>query len=284
MHLHHVPTLIGALAFTSLLAPAHAGGVGIMGTAGVHQENVAFYDEDENQFINSQMVPNYGSGVYIMLGDRDEAEDVAQETFLSLHRHGHRFRSESRFSTFVYQVAANAALNRRRSLGRNRNRTQKLAERQAAGDDLPTAPRDPEDAAHGAELGVHVRKALETLSPPLRMPLVLYDIEGLAYGEIARVLGVAEGTVKSRIHRARQALREQLGGLVEADVERIERHREPLAERLDVGLLTGPTAVERQLLRAALESIEFAKLGVREVPLGDLGQALEPTLLLDVHP
>jgi RNA polymerase sigma-70 factor (ECF subfamily) len=154
-----------------------------------------------------------------MLGNREEAEDVAQETFLSLHRHGHRFRSESRFSTFVYRVAANAALNRRRSLGRTRTRTQKLAERQAAGDHLPSAPRDPEDAAAGSELGGQVRKALESLSPPLRLPLVLYDIEGLAYGEIAEVLGVAEGTVKSRIHRARQALRDQLGGLVGAENE-----------------------------------------------------------------
>ena len=154
-----------------------------------------------------------------MLGNREEAEDVAQETFLSLHRHGHRFRGEARFSTFVYRVAANAALNRRRTLGRNRNRTHKLAERQAAGDDLPTSPRDPEDATSGAELSRHVRSALETLSPPLRMPLVLYDIEGLAYGEIARVMGVAEGTVKSRIHRARLALRAQLQGVLRAQTQ-----------------------------------------------------------------
>jgi RNA polymerase sigma-70 factor (ECF subfamily) len=149
-----------------------------------------------------------------MLGNREEAEDVAQETFLSLHRHGHRFRSESRFSTFVYRVAANAALNRRRSLGRTRARAQKLSHRQAAGDDLPSSPRDPEDAAAGSEIGGRVRTALETLSPPLRLPLVLYDIEGLAYGEIAGILGIAEGTVKSRIHRARQALRNELGELL----------------------------------------------------------------------
>ena len=50
--------------------------------------------------------------LYRMMGNREEAEDVAQEAFLSLHRHGHRFRREARFSTFVYRVAANAALNR----------------------------------------------------------------------------------------------------------------------------------------------------------------------------
>jgi RNA polymerase sigma-70 factor (ECF subfamily) len=149
-----------------------------------------------------------------MMGNREEAEDVAQETFLSLHRHGHRFRGDALFSTFVYRVASNAALNRRRTLGRNRARIQKLAIRQAAGDNLPTAPRNPEDAATGADLSVQVRKAIRALKPSLRLPVVLYDIEGLAYGEIAQVLGVAEGTVKSRIHRARQALRAELEGLL----------------------------------------------------------------------
>ena len=99
---------------------------------------------------------------------------------------------------------------RRRTLGRNRARIKKLAVRQAAGDDLPQGPRDPEDAAIGSELSGVVRQALETLKPSLRLPVVLYDIEGLSYREIADVLGVAEGTVKSRIHRARLALRAQL--------------------------------------------------------------------------
>jgi RNA polymerase sigma-70 factor (ECF subfamily) len=149
-----------------------------------------------------------------MMGSREEAEDVAQETFLSLHRHGHRFRGDARFSTFIYRVASNAALNRRRTLGRNRARIQKLAVRQAAGDDLPVAPRNPEDSAIGRDLSGQVRKALDNLKPSLRLPVVLYDLEGLAYGEIAEVMGVAEGTVKSRIHRARQALRIELKALL----------------------------------------------------------------------
>jgi len=149
-----------------------------------------------------------------MMGSPEEAEDVSQEAFLSLYRHGKRFRSEARFSTFVYRVAANAALNRRRALGRSRARIDKLAVRQAAGDDLPSQPRDPESVTQGHELGEQVQAALATLSPSLRMSIVLYDIEGLSYGEIAQSLGIAEGTVKSRIHRARQALREQLRELL----------------------------------------------------------------------
>ncbi len=152
-----------------------------------------------------------------MLGSREEAEDVAQEAFLSLHRHGHRFRGDARFSTFVYRVAANAALNRRRSLGRRRARERQLAGHQAAGTDLPSTPRDPEDAASGAEVQVEVQRALLELPPDLRIASILYDIEGVPYAEVARVLGIPEGTVKSRIHRARKALRDLLRPFVGAE-------------------------------------------------------------------
>jgi len=148
-----------------------------------------------------------------MLGSRSEAEDVAQETFLNLHRHGQRFRADARFSTFVYRVAANAALNRRRSLGRSQARERSLAASEPGGIAAPLAPVDPEREAAGAQVRSRVQEALLTLSPALRLPLVLYDIEGLGYVEIAQVLELAEGTVKSRIHRARQALRPLLGAL-----------------------------------------------------------------------
>lgn len=148
--------------------------------------------------------------LFRMLGSREEAEDAAQEAFLSLHRHGRRFRREARFSTFLYRVAANAALNRRRSLGRSRARERELATRQAGGSDLPAAPRDPEDAARGSEAQARVQQALLELPGELRMAVVLYDIEGQSYKDIAEILGVPEGTVKSRIHRARQGLRDLL--------------------------------------------------------------------------
>ncbi len=154
-----------------------------------------------------------------MLGSREEAEDVAQEAFLSLHRHGHRFRRESRFSTFVYRVATNAALNRRRALGRNRGRMDQLRERQAAGDDLPASPRDPENAAAGAQAQERVQEALLALPRDLRMAIILYDLEGQSYQDVARVLGIPEGTVKSRIHRARCALREHLRSFVHSEAQ-----------------------------------------------------------------
>ena len=152
-----------------------------------------------------------------MLGNRQDAEDVAQEAFLSLHRHGHRFRHEARFSTFVFRVAANAALNRRRTLWRKNARIRQLRSRQEAGIDLPTTPRDPESQAVGTQVQAQVQEALLHLPDDLRMATVLYDIEGLSYREIATVLKIPEGTVKSRIHRARCALRTRLKGLVSTE-------------------------------------------------------------------
>jgi RNA polymerase sigma-70 factor (ECF subfamily) len=162
----------------------------------------------------AQLVRRHQARVYRlvlrMLGNAEEAEDVAQEAFLSLHRHGHRFRREARFSTFLYRVATNAALNRRRTLSRLRAREEEFGRRQATGDHLPATPRDPEGAAVGAQVQEQVQEALLSLSGDLRAAIVLYDIEGQSYREISKILDIPEGTVKSRIHRARSALRELL--------------------------------------------------------------------------
>jgi RNA polymerase sigma-70 factor (ECF subfamily) len=157
--------------------------------------------------------------LYRMLGSLDEAADVSQETFLNLHRHGHRFRRESRFSTFVYRVAANAALNRRRTLGRDRKRLRELAECQAL-DLARSSPANPEEQTARSQAGRRIQEALLALPERLRLPLVLFDVEGLPYSEISSVVGIPEGTVKSRIHRARQALRDALGDLVRTREER----------------------------------------------------------------
>jgi len=149
-----------------------------------------------------------------MLGNREEAEDAAQDTFLNLHRHGHRFRFESRFSTFVYRVAVNAALNRRRSLGRRRSQAEAFVEVHSVGQLGPTQKADPEASLIGERLRARLTSELLALPEALRAPVILFDIEGLSYGEISEVLEVAEGTVKSRIHRARQALRARLRDLV----------------------------------------------------------------------
>ncbi len=170
---------------------------------------------DERAF--EQLVGRYEQRVFRLLlcvmGSREEAEEIAQEVFLKLHRQGHRFRSQTPFSTFVYRAAANAVRDRRRRSSRMRDRSAKLRIRDALG--LESQARsDSLQAAAGAETNALVHQALDRLSPSLRFAVVLYDLEGLPYPEIAHILGVAGGAIKSRIHRARRALRSELRGRV----------------------------------------------------------------------
>jgi RNA polymerase sigma-70 factor (ECF subfamily) len=158
-----------------------------------------------------------------MLGSREEAEDVAQEALINLYTKGRGFRGEARFSTFVYRVAANAALNRRRTLARARQRHRRLAEREEVLADTVGRPPSPEEAMLSRRTETSVQHALGTLPPKLRLPLLLCDVEGLGYAEISTILSVAEGTVKSRIHRARQALRRRLEPLLRVSARQEER-------------------------------------------------------------
>lgn len=148
-----------------------------------------------------------------MLGDREEASDVAQEVFVALHGAVVAFRGESKLSTWVWRVTKNHCLNRLKYLGRRqRGRTSAL-------DDVGEA----ELAAHGGMVGpaqallakeadARVQSAIAQLPEEQRLLVALRDIEGLSYEEVVAVTELAEGTVKSRLHRARAALARILGG------------------------------------------------------------------------
>jgi RNA polymerase sigma-70 factor, ECF subfamily len=127
-----------------------------------------------------------------LVGDRTLAEDLAQETFLRAFDRLGGFRFDARFSTWLYRIARNLAVDELRA--RDRRRT--LPERLGSADD-----RTP-----GAELSTEMTAALTSLSPKLRETIVLVEVAGLSCRETATVLGIAEGTVKSRCYHARQQL------------------------------------------------------------------------------
>lgn len=129
--------------------------------------------------------------------DRATAEDVTQEAFLSAFRALPRFRGASKFSTWLYRIARNAAVDAMRRGAHQR----RLAERAEA----PAPGPDP-------GLRVALRGAVDTLPPELREPFVLIEVFGLSYREASTVLGVRAGTLKSRMFRARRILMEALGG------------------------------------------------------------------------
>jgi RNA polymerase sigma-70 factor (ECF subfamily) len=142
-----------------------------------------------------------------MVSDHADAEDLAQETFLRAYRALGRFRGDSTFKTWLYQIAANAA---RTHLARRRDRPERAAGDAAA---TPGAFGDPDTGENVEAAVIHrdaIDRALATLPEELREAVVLRDVEGLEYREIADALGVPLGTVESRIFRGRARLRAAL--------------------------------------------------------------------------
>jgi RNA polymerase sigma-70 factor (ECF subfamily) len=140
-----------------------------------------------------------------MLGSRAEAEEIAQETFLRAHRALADFRGEARLGTWLYGIAARLCLNRLASSERRHPRAD-----DDALDRVPANVADAATALERTELEAALHQAIAELPDERRIVVVLRDVEGLAYEEIAEALGLELGTVRSRLHRARTELKAKL--------------------------------------------------------------------------
>lgn len=165
---------------------------------------------DESAF--EEIYELYGGMVYNLAlrlsGEPEEAADLTQEAFLKIHRHLRGFRGRSTLRTWIYRVAVNCCRSRYRRQQIWQSRIEPGAAERL--DELPDRRRDPERRAIARSTGALVERALERLPPIYREAVLLRDIEGLTYEEIATVLGVRLGTVRSRIARGRVRLRNLL--------------------------------------------------------------------------
>lgn len=155
--------------------------------------------------------------VYRGLGDHDAALDVAQDVFLKAYRGLGRFQGESRFFTWLFRITMNETISARRRRDR-RQRPLSLAREGPDGERLS----DPADTSFepGAEVARQddvqmIQKAILTLDDEQAQVLLLRDVDGLSYQEISEVLGLPLGSVKSKIHRARQTLKDRLASTIE---------------------------------------------------------------------
>ena len=155
------------------------------------------------------------SYIYRMTNDYDNAVDLAQETFVRVYRAADRYHSSYAFSTYIYRIATNLAISELRQ--RKRRRMISLTGFFQPNDSAEACEFNPPDtrplqdaALVDAERRAAVARAISTLPDKYRAPLVLRDVEGKGYEEIARILQTNEGTVKSRISRARGFLRDKL--------------------------------------------------------------------------
>lgn len=141
---------------------------------------------------------------YRLSGNQHDAEDLTQETFIRVFRSVQNYQPGT-FEGWLHRITTNLFLDMVRRRGRIRM--------EALPEDYDRVPADdpnPEQIYHDSRLGADLQAALDSLAPEFRAAVVLCDIEGLSYEEIGATLGVKLGTVRSRIHRGRQALREYL--------------------------------------------------------------------------
>ena len=147
-----------------------------------------------------------------MVGNEEDARDMAQEAFIRAFNSLGSFRGESKFSVWLYRLTSNICIDVLR--GRAKRRTVSLSWEDEDGDEgeleIPDERFSPEAGLERSELREAVRRGLEQLTPEYREILLLREINGLSYDEIGRALNLEEGTVKSRIFRARKKLCEIL--------------------------------------------------------------------------
>lgn len=174
--------------------------------------------QEGDQEAFGQLVTMYENKIlnycYRMLGDRTDAEDATQEVFVKLYRFIGSFTGQSAFSTWLYKIASNVCLDFLRKNKRHTVDTVSLHQQNAEGEEfllnIEDKGRTPYESAQMNEAQRALFAALSQLNEEQRKVVVLRDVEGLSYEEIAEVTGLAAGTVKSRINRARQALKKLL--------------------------------------------------------------------------
>jgi RNA polymerase sigma-70 factor (ECF subfamily) len=154
-----------------------------------------------------------------IVGDRETALEMAQETFLRAYRRLATFRRGARFSTWLFAIAINQCRSelRRRKTVKHRPPLSLDASRvdeEGGRWEPPSSEPDPSDRAARHELAVRLQRELAELPETFRIPIVLRDVDGLSYEEIAEAIGAPVGTVRSRIHRGRIALRDRLGDVM----------------------------------------------------------------------
>ena len=203
-------------------------------TVGLHLDACVFSVPEEDALVTAlragageayeALILRYQQPVYNLvcrlMSDPSDAADIVQEVFLKIFKNIGAFRGNSSLKTWIYRIAVNEAYNHRRWFSRHQRQEVALAAEEGApsyADSLADPGRTPFDLAADRETRALVEEALEKLNPKFRAAVVLRDLEDLSYEEIAAVLEISLGTVKSRIQRGRECLRKLLEGRLETE-------------------------------------------------------------------
>ena len=172
---------------------------------------VASHSEDDRQLFEQLVESHYRQAYHVayrITGSRAEAEDLTQEAMLRAYQSFHRYRRDLPFANWLYRIMVNLHIDhvRRRPKARIES-----TEAMPAFTELPDLDSNPADLVLSQTMDDRLQQALRALPPDFRAAVVLCDVEGLSYEEIAETMGCSIGTVRSRIHRGRNRMRRLLG-------------------------------------------------------------------------
>jgi RNA polymerase sigma-70 factor, ECF subfamily len=213
---------------------------------GLHVDGCLFSHAEEDALVTALsqgaedayeiLIQRYQQPVYSLvcrlMNDPGDAPDIVQEVFLKVFRNIGAFRGNSSLKTWIYRIAVNEAYNHRRWFCRHQKQEVALSSEEGLpnqADNMTDPGRSPFDQAADHETRALVEHALEKLNPKFRAAVVLRDIEDLSYEDIATVLDISLGTVKSRILRGREALRKILEERLEVETS-MRWSSQPLTE------------------------------------------------------
>jgi len=155
--------------------------------------------------------------VYRFVGNRNDAEDLVQETFLRVYKNKHYYKEIAKFSTWVYTIAGNLAKTELRRRKRRKIFSVSNFVNEERDYDIPDLAKNPESEVDGSLKDDIIQKAIEKLPSKFKEVILLRDVQGFAYEEISQILSIPLGTVKSRVNRGRLKLQEDLKFLFEPE-------------------------------------------------------------------
>ncbi len=186
------------------------------------EELIARFQEGDN-YAFDLLVKRYKDPlmnfIFRFLGDRNEAEDIVQETFLRLYKNKHYYKEIAKFSTWIYTIAGNLAKTELRKKKRRKLFSIHQFMQTEKDYDIPDESHSPETEANTVITDNLIQRAIQKLSPKFKQVILLRDVQGFSYEEISEIVGIPLGTVKSRVNRARLKLQEYLKDL---DIKGIE--------------------------------------------------------------
>jgi RNA polymerase sigma-70 factor (ECF subfamily) len=188
------------------------------------EELVREFQDSRDGELFGVLVRRHQDRVFAMcsrfLGSPSQAEEVAQDVFIAVYRNLDRFRGDAKFSTWLHRVVINHCKNRQAYRARRRELQHESIDQSVdTGEgeikrELPSPTPGPEKATEAKQRREILEQGLARLGEDHRAVIVMYDLQGMPYDEIAATLGVAEGTVKSRLHRARSELKNLVGRML----------------------------------------------------------------------